>query len=58
MERRGGVIHERSRVVELGPRPCLVTAGGEVRAETVILATEGYTPVSPVTVGTSRPSIR
>ncbi len=44
--RRGGVIHERSRVVELAPRR-VATAAGNVRAESVIIATEGYTPGLP-----------
>ncbi len=46
VERRGGVIYERSRVTELGMRR-VGTVGGRVRAETVILATEGYTPDVP-----------
>ena len=46
VERRGGVIYERSRVVELAPRR-VTSVGGEVRAESVILATEGYTPTLP-----------
>ena len=46
VERRGGVIYERSRVTELASRR-VTTAGGEVKAETVILATEGYTPGLP-----------
>ena len=46
VERRGGVIYERSRVEDLASRR-LSTAGGTVRAESVIIATEGYTPGLP-----------
>lgn len=45
-ERRGTVIHEGSRVLELGPGFAR-TAAGRVRARTVILATEGYTANLP-----------
>ncbi len=46
VERRGGVIYERSRVTELAPHR-VGTITGTVRAESVILATEGYTPGVP-----------
>ena len=43
VERRGVVIHERTAAVDVGSRR-VVTAHGTVRAEHVVLATEGYTP--------------
>lgn len=43
VERRGGVIHERTRAVELAPG-AVTTDHGRVRASHVIRATEGYTP--------------
>ena len=45
-ERAGATIYERSRVAELAPG-CARTAGGEVRARSVLLATEGYTANLP-----------
>lgn len=42
-ERRGVVIHERSRAIDVSPRR-VRTDGGTVRADVVVLATEGYTP--------------
>ena len=48
VERRGGVIYERSPVTAFqasgdgGDRPRLVTAGGEVRAQAIVLAGEAY----------------
>src|SRR6476659_4289374 len=46
VERRGATIYEQSRVVDLAPGT-VGTAGGRVRAERVVLATEGYTPRLP-----------
>ncbi len=46
VERRGGTIFEQSRVQEIGPGR-VATAAGEVRAQHVIVATEGYTPALP-----------
>ena len=46
VEARGATIYERSRVCELEPRR-VRTPGGEIRAESVILGTEGYTPALP-----------
>ena len=46
VERRGGIIYERSRVTDLVSRR-VTTAQGHVRAETVIIATEGYTAKLP-----------
>jgi glycine/D-amino acid oxidase-like deaminating enzyme len=46
VERRGGTIFERSRVVDLAPRT-VGTEGGRVRAEHVVLATEGYSAHLP-----------
>jgi glycine/D-amino acid oxidase-like deaminating enzyme len=43
VERRGGVIHERTPAVDVRSRR-VVTPHGTVRAEHVVLATEGYTP--------------
>jgi len=43
VERRGVVIHERTAALDVGSRR-VVTAHGTVRAEHVVLATEGYTP--------------
>ena len=43
VEARGVKIYERSPVVEISPRR-VVTEGARVRAESVIRATEGYTP--------------
>ena len=43
VERRGVVIHERTPASEVGSRR-VVTPYGTVRAEHVVLATEGYTP--------------
>lgn len=49
VERRGGVIHERTAVTDVQPgsgggrvRPALRTARGEVRASTVVLAGEAW----------------
>jgi glycine/D-amino acid oxidase-like deaminating enzyme len=50
VERRGGVIHERTRVTAYRPRgrsgdptrPVLVTDRGDVRADTIVLAGEVY----------------
>jgi len=42
-ERRGAVIHERTSAVDVRSRR-VVTPHGTVRAEHVVLATEGYTP--------------
>jgi glycine/D-amino acid oxidase-like deaminating enzyme len=42
VERRGGVIHEHTRVREVRPGEA-VTEHGTVRAEVVVRATEGYT---------------
>jgi glycine/D-amino acid oxidase-like deaminating enzyme len=49
VERRGGVIHERTEVVVVEPgagngqlRPALRTTHGELRADTVVLAGEAY----------------
>ncbi len=49
VERRGGVIHERTAVQEILPRAgarkaAAVTGSGTVRADVVVRATEGYTP--------------
>ena len=41
VERRGATIHEQSRVVDLAPGT-VGTAGGRIRAERVVIATEGY----------------
>lgn len=46
VERRGATIYEQSRVVDLAPGT-VGTAGGRVRAERVVLATEGYTAALP-----------
>ncbi len=46
VERRGGVIHEDSRVTTIGPGRAS-TAGGTVRAEVVVRATEAWTPALP-----------
>lgn len=43
-ERRGVVVHERTRASELRPG-AVVTDHGTVRAATVVRATEGYTPL-------------
>jgi glycine/D-amino acid oxidase-like deaminating enzyme len=42
VERRGGTIHEHTAVTEIGPRLAR-TAVGDVRADVVVRATEGYT---------------
>jgi glycine/D-amino acid oxidase-like deaminating enzyme len=42
VERRGGVIHEQTRVREIGPHRA-VTDRGTVHADVVVRATEGYT---------------
>jgi len=49
VERRGGIIHERTAVVDVEPgagngqlRPALRTERGELRADTVVLAGEAY----------------
>jgi glycine/D-amino acid oxidase-like deaminating enzyme len=44
VERHGGTIYERSPVTEFraGERPRLITAGGEVRAQAIVLAGEAY----------------
>jgi glycine/D-amino acid oxidase-like deaminating enzyme len=41
VERRGATIHEQSRVVDLAPGT-VGTTGGRVRADRVVIATEGY----------------
>ena len=41
VERKGATIYEQSRVVDLAPGT-VGTAGGRVRAERVVIATEGY----------------
>jgi glycine/D-amino acid oxidase-like deaminating enzyme len=46
VERRGGVIHERSPVIELGPGR-VRTERGSVTAPYVVRATEGYTATIP-----------
>ncbi len=46
VERRGGSIHEHTRVTGLGPRR-LTTTGGRMRADVVVRATEGYTACLP-----------
>ncbi len=46
VEARGAVLYERSRVVEVGSGR-VVTDGGSVAAETVVVATEGYTARLP-----------
>jgi glycine/D-amino acid oxidase-like deaminating enzyme len=46
VERRGATIYERSRVVDLAPGT-VGTSGGRLRAEQVVLATEGYTARLP-----------
>ncbi len=43
VERRGVVVHERTAAVDVRSRR-VITAHGTVRAEHVVLATEGYTP--------------
>jgi glycine/D-amino acid oxidase-like deaminating enzyme len=43
VERRGVVVHERTNAVDVRSRR-VVTPHGTVRAEHVVLATEGYTP--------------
>jgi len=43
VERRGGQIHEQTRVTSIGPGRA-VTEHGTVRADVVVRATEGYTP--------------
>ncbi|MGO9558989.1 MAG: NAD(P)/FAD-dependent oxidoreductase [Acidimicrobiales bacterium] len=46
VERAGVSVFESTEVVNVvpGPRPVVVTRSGRVRAGTVVLATEGYTP--------------
>ncbi len=46
VERRGVPIYERSPATALEPG-CVVTPGGRLRADTVVLATEGYTRSLP-----------
>ncbi len=46
VERRGATIFEQSRVVDLAPGT-VGTAGGRIRAERVVLATEGYGAALP-----------
>lgn len=46
VERAGGTIRERTRVTELAPGR-VVTDRGTVRADVVVRATEGYTPLLP-----------
>jgi glycine/D-amino acid oxidase-like deaminating enzyme len=46
VRRRGVAVFERTRVTEIAPRR-LRTRAGTVRAEYVIRATEGYTPLLP-----------
>jgi glycine/D-amino acid oxidase-like deaminating enzyme len=46
VDRLGVDLYEHTRVLSIGPGR-LVTAGGVVRAETVVRATEGYTPSLP-----------
>jgi glycine/D-amino acid oxidase-like deaminating enzyme len=45
VERRGGRIHERTPAVRIvpGPKPRVETAGGTVRADVVVRATEAWT---------------
>ncbi len=43
VERLGATIHERTRAVSLAPQ-LVVTDRGDVRADVVVRATEGYTP--------------
>jgi len=43
VERRGGVIYEQTSVDSIAPS-LVRTSGGDLRAEAVIRATEGYTP--------------
>ncbi len=50
-------IYEQTRVDEISPRR-VRTAGGRVRADVVVRATEGYTRGSRTTDGCSRPSTR
>ncbi|MBC9732241.1 FAD-dependent oxidoreductase [Nocardioides sp. zg-578] len=45
-ERRGVTIHERTRVTAIEPGRAR-TAHGDVRAEVVVRATEGFTPLLP-----------
>jgi glycine/D-amino acid oxidase-like deaminating enzyme len=46
VERRGVAIYERSPALAVGERS-VVTPGGRLRADVVLLATEGYTPTIP-----------
>ena len=46
VERKGATIFEQSRVVDLA-QGTVGTDGGRVRAERVVIATEGYTPRLP-----------
>jgi glycine/D-amino acid oxidase-like deaminating enzyme len=46
VERRGGVLHERTPVTGIGDR-LVHTPHGTVRADVVVRATEGYTPRLP-----------
>ncbi len=46
VERRGATIHERTRVTAVDPGRA-TTEQGTVRAEHIVLATEGYTPALP-----------
>ncbi|MFZ4718604.1 MAG: NAD(P)/FAD-dependent oxidoreductase [Ilumatobacteraceae bacterium] len=46
VERRGGVIHEHTRVERIEPHR-VVTSGGNVTAEVVVRATEAFTPRLP-----------
>jgi glycine/D-amino acid oxidase-like deaminating enzyme len=43
VEAHGVVLHEQTRVLQIRPR-AVVTAAGEVTADVVVRATEGYTP--------------
>jgi glycine/D-amino acid oxidase-like deaminating enzyme len=46
VERLGGVLHERTRVLRIEPGR-VVTGRGSVRADVVVRATEGYTSLLP-----------
>jgi glycine/D-amino acid oxidase-like deaminating enzyme len=46
VERRGVVVHERTRATSIAPRE-VRTDRGTVRAATVVRATEGFTPLLP-----------
>lgn len=46
VERRGGLIHERTRAVQVDPHR-VITEGGRVDARFVVIATEAFTPTLP-----------